>query len=73
MADPSNCDIPAKRPRKLLFNLDANDVFDCDALFEESGSEYSPGSELDDELEHLNDNVSLTTLTIRLCWLPCYE
>lgn len=64
---------PAKRTRKRLFDLNINDVFDVDALFEESGSEYNPESDTDNDLEEINITVSITAFVFpTLCWLPCY-
>lgn len=50
----SDGELPVKRQRKRLFDLNVADLYDVDALFEESGSEYSPGSEIDGDLEEIN-------------------
>lgn len=60
MADLT-CNIPSKRARKRLFDLDVEDLFDVDALFDESGSEYKPDSDIDNDLEVNNIIVSIAT------------
>lgn len=57
----SDGELPVKRQRKRLFDLNVADLYDVDALFEESGSEYSPGSEIDGDLEEINLIVSIVT------------
>lgn len=57
-------ELPAKRRRKRLFDLNIGEVYDLEALFDESGSEYNPGSEIDDDLENLQSTVSMNNCVI---------